>query len=71
MSVHGLTSVSSPTHSAPPCAGAGFVHVRVLVAVPVPHVTEHLLTSDHSLQAPSTGSDISDEPDETYEGNRA
>jgi hypothetical protein len=32
--------VESPTQSAPPCAGAGCVQVRVRVMVPCPHVTE-------------------------------
>ena len=39
----------------PPKAGEGFVQVRYLVRLPVPHVTEQLLHDDHWLKLPSRG----------------
>ena len=47
-------SVPPPSHSAPPCAGAGFVQVLVLVRVPPPHLTEHSDHSSKSVHPPST-----------------
>jgi len=34
--------------------GDGFVHVRVLLFDPIPHVTEHEEKPDQSLKPPST-----------------
>ena len=38
---HGCTSLSDPTQSLPPCAGAGLLHSRVRVRYPLPHITLH------------------------------
>ena len=50
-------SSAKPLQSAPPCAGAGLVHVRRLVRVPVvPHaVAEHASSAPHADQPPSIG----------------
>jgi hypothetical protein len=44
----------APTQLFPPLAGAGFVHVRVRVRVPPPHVTEHDPNEPHADHAPFT-----------------
>ena len=44
-----------PTHSVPPWAGAGFVHVRARVLTPPPQVFVQACQWLHSLQTPSTG----------------
>ena len=49
-----LVSELSPTQSAPPFAGAGFVQVLVLVWVPPPHSAEHSDQSPKSVYPPST-----------------
>lgn len=46
-------SVVDPEHSAPPCAGDGALHTRVLL--PPPHVLSHAPQSD---QPPSTGQGV-------------
>ena len=50
-----------PTQSAPPPSGAGFVHVRVRVRNPTPHVLEQLLQGDHRVQPPSTVTQVQHE----------
>ena len=45
--LHCLVSLLTPTQSAPPLAGAGFVQVLVLVCVPPPQSAEHADQSDH------------------------
>lgn len=52
-------SESSPGQGFPPCSGAGFVHVLVLVSWPGPQVLEHWLHCDQSDQAPSTATNSS------------
>ena len=47
-------SKSSPTQSAPPCAGAGLLHSLVLFCSPPPHSAEHSDQFPNSLQPPST-----------------
>ena len=42
-----VSSLASSTHIDPPKDGS--VHVRVLLCVPPPHVTEHSSQSPHSL----------------------
>ncbi|KAH3820595.1 hypothetical protein DPMN_122340 [Dreissena polymorpha] len=49
-----LNSSYSPTQNAPPATGFGLLHVRTLVAVPLPHVIEHSLHGYHEDQPPST-----------------
>ena len=53
-SLQGLVSSLSPTHSAPPLAGAGLVQVLVLVCVPPAHSAEHSDQSLYALNPPST-----------------
>ena len=48
------TSEFSPLQSAPPLAGAGFVHVRLLALVPPPQDFEQTLQFNHAAQYPST-----------------
>jgi len=52
--LHASDITSCPVQSAPPCCGAGLVHDRYRSWVPPPHVTEHLLHTDHLSQPPST-----------------
>ena len=47
-------SVLSPTQSAPPLAGAGLSHIRILFWVPCQHVTEQVPQFDQMDQTPST-----------------
>lgn len=50
------TSISSisPAQLAPPCAGIGFIQLRVLEWVPLPHVTEQGDHDSQKLHPPST-----------------
>jgi len=43
-----------PMQERPESEGAGFVHVRVLVVIPWPQVTEHWSQDCHVVQLPST-----------------
>ena len=52
--LHNLVSTLWPSHSFPPWAGLGFVHVRVLNWVPPPHFLLHIPKCDHRLKPPST-----------------
>ena len=49
----------TPTQSAPPPCGLGFVQVLVRVCEPTPQVTEQLLQGDHCDQLPSAINDSS------------
>jgi len=53
-SLHTSVSVVLPTQSRPPFWGTGFVHVRDLDLVPLPHVTEHVVQFVHAVKPPST-----------------
>jgi len=44
-----MFSLLNPGQSKPPWAGAGSVHVRVRMRVPLAHVTSHPLQADHWL----------------------
>ena len=44
----------SPGHPAPPFAGVGLVHERILYVIPDPHVREHVCHFPHDVQLPST-----------------
>ena len=48
-----MSSANSPIQSFPPHIGEGFVHVRFLVCLPVPHGLSHTLHSPHELHPPS------------------
>ena len=52
--LHGVDSWVIPTHCKPPCAGAGFVQVRLLLLSPPPHDLLHALARVHSEKPPST-----------------
>lgn len=41
ISKHCCISYGLPTQSFPPCDGAGFVHIRARVFIPLPQVLEH------------------------------
>ena len=53
-SLHFRVSVLFPTQPFPPFAGAGLLHVLVLVWVPWLHDLVHAVHGVHSLHAPST-----------------
>ena len=50
-----ILEVSDPSQLAPPLLGAGLVHVRSCVLIPIPQVTEHSPTSIQSDHIPFTG----------------
>ena len=50
-----ILEVSDPWQSSPPLLGAGLVHVRSCVLIPMPQVTEHSPTFIHSDHIPLTG----------------
>ena len=52
--LHSLVLELSPTQSAPPFAGAGFVQVLDLIWVPPPHSAEQSDQAPKSLYPPST-----------------
>ena len=52
--LHSLVSMLSPTQSAPPFAGAGFVQVLDLVWIPPSQSSEHSDQSPKSVYPPST-----------------
>jgi hypothetical protein len=52
--VHACVCELAPTQLFPPLAGAGFVHVRLRVRVPLPHVTEHDPNAPHADHTPCT-----------------
>lgn len=47
-------SAVGPSHPAPPWAGGGPVHVRLLVLAPPPQGDEHLVQDVHGAHAPFT-----------------
>ena len=51
-------SLKSPSHSEPPNSGTGLSHRLDLVWSPPPHSTVHAVHSSHSLNPPSTKSQI-------------
>ena len=51
-------SVRVPEHNCPPYCGAGFVHDLLLVCIPVPQDTLHVLHSDQFVNPPSTRTTI-------------
>ena len=51
---HSWLCVCGPSQSLPLYWGMGFVQLRVLVCVPLPHVTLQSLNCVHSVQPPST-----------------
>ena len=48
-------STGKPRHGTPPLSGGGLLHKRVRVRTPPPHVLEHRVNNDQSLQVPFTG----------------
>jgi len=47
-------SLSDPVQFRPPCAGEGFVQLRMRTCVPFAQVTSHVPHCVHGLQWPST-----------------
>lgn len=52
--VQSPTCSLAPSHFLPPLLGSGLVQSLFLTLVPGPQALEHVLQSDHALQAPST-----------------
>jgi len=51
---HDLVTLDGPTHGRPPLLGAGLLHERLRVCVPIPHDREHRLHAPYAAQLPST-----------------
>ena len=44
--MQGIASLSAPEQFIPPCAGTGFVQLRVRIRVPLAQVTSHVVHCD-------------------------
>ncbi len=55
--LQGSSSARSPVQPSPPCAGAGFVHVRVLLFTPPPQSLLHFPKLLHVVNSPFTERD--------------